>query len=362
MSKNRGVLPLLLAGAMFLTACGNGEQKQTLISDDLIVPEQANYKTVQAEYGEYGKYIGGSTSVQYLIWANLSWDKSNARFREVLAKPGEQVKQGDVLAVFDIEESKAELENLALQLTSARDEEAAGKKERQSAIDSAEKEAEGLSSHELQIAKLTIGKLQAEYEQFVYQSEREIAQLRKRIEEMEEEAENNQLLAPFDGIIDSVTPYNPGDRVDAGKALVTMYSTDKLFLKVDDSAHNLRYNMRVTVEAGTKDDRKAYSGRVAAASNVLPAAVSQDLALIQLDENITAEELKYSPTYVGGVEQVQNVLLVERRAVSTEEGKSFVYVLEDDMVQKRFIVPGPNNSDVMWILDGLSEGQSLIVD
>ena len=39
-------------------------------------------------------------------------------------------------------------------------------------------------------------------------------------------------------------------------------------------------------------------------------------------------------------QELQDVLLVDWRAVDSENGKSYVYVLEDDMVQKRYVAPG----------------------
>ena len=56
------------------------------------------------------------------------------------------------------------------------------------------------------------------------------------------------------------------------------------------------------------------------------------------------------------------MLLVDWRAVDSENGKSYVYVLEDDMVQKRYVAPGLNNREKVWILDGLHEGQTVIAD
>ena len=40
----------------------------------------------------------------------------------------------------------------------------------------------------------------------------------------------------------------------------------------------------------------------------------------------------------------------------------YVYVLEDGIVKKRYVVTGFSNSSQVWILDGLSAGQTLVLD
>ena len=61
------------------------------------------------------------------------------------------------------------------------------------------------------------------------------------------------------------------------------------------------------------------------------------------------------------LEEVRDILVLERKAVEREDGKEFVYVLDGDTVQKRFIKTAEGTVDV-WVLDGLTEGQTLIVD
>ena len=73
-------------------------------------------------------------------------------------------------------------------------------------------------------------------------------------------------------------------------------------------------------------------------------------------------ELTGTLKYQYNAEELRDVLLVDWSAVEAEKGKSYVYVLEDDMVQKRYVVPGLNNREKMWILDGLREGQTVIAD
>ena len=82
----------------------------------------------------------------------------------------------------------------------------------------------------------------------------------------------------------------------------------------------------------------------------------------ELVRSLPVEALEGNLQYQFNVEELQDVLLVDWRAVDSENGKSYVYVLEDDMVQKRYVAPGLNNREKVWILDGLHEGQTVIAD
>lgn len=362
MSRIKAIVPFLLAAGL----CACGQQEEALRSEDLPAPEQANYETVEVEEGEYIRTAGGSLQLYYPITADLCWEEGNARFREILVSKGQEVKEGDCLATFDIEESRTDREELSLSLTRKTEEARIGREDRLRAIEEAREETEekrkDLTEYELQIEMLKIQRLETEYEQFVYQSEWEIARLKERLEELEEVVADDALYAPFDGMIDSVASYNPGDLVTPDRVVVAMHATDKYYLVADDSSGKLRYNMEVTVEAGRRNEKTMYQGRVVAAPAILPSSVRRGMALIELYEDVSPEDLKGSLQFQYNLEELQDVLLVDWKALDSEQGKSFVYVLEDDMVQKRYVVPGMNNREKAWILDGLSEGQTVIAD
>lgn len=361
--KRVSLLVTVCLTAAVLTACGEKEQKEILYDAEVIAPEEANYKTSQVREGEFLNTETGDASVVYWLWANLSWDNGSSYYQDILVSSGTEVKKGDVLATFDIKESHAQMEELKLQLTRKQEALVTGKKERNAAIEAARRQTWGLTSHELSIANLQVEKLQTQYEQYVYQAEKEIQQLKENIAALEEEISDNTLKAPFDGIIDSVASVNAGDPVDVGKVLVTMYSTEKYYLVADDSAGNFRYNMEVTLEGGPKEERSSFTGHVVSASNILPGTVGVKQAWIEVDEEIAAADIEDTQIkYECILEDVPNVLLVDKSAVKKENGGYYVYVLEDNVMKKRYVVTKSTNFTETWILDGLSTGQSLIID
>lgn len=339
------------------------KEGDVIAGEQLLMSSQGNYEIAAVQKGDYVKESQGSASVVYPIRTELSWENGSARYDEILVRKGDVVKEGEVLATFVIEESDVELQELKLKLQRTEEQFEKEKQERLTAIAKAKEDAkEELNAHRLTIAEQNIEKLQISYEKYIYQTEKEIANLKEQMEEISEILEDNQLVAPYDGIIESVITYNQGDKVTAGKTLITMYSTEGYLLKADGAEGKLRYNMDVTIETGRKNDRKTLTGKVIAASNILPTTVSQSYTVIQVDGNVSPDTFVQSIQYKGNTEELRDILLVKKKAVHTEDKKNYVYTWENETVLKRFVVKGLNNLEDIWILDGLSEGQSVILD
>ena len=352
----------MMASAMCLMGCGK-EQEQPMVQEEvLLTSEEANYKTVQTKMGDYHKESTGSGSIIYLLHSTLYWEYSEVCFTECLVKEGQKVKQGDELMRFESEENRLQLETLRIQLERIRESFEETNAKMLEELQTAKEKAKELKNEELTIAELKIEKQQAKYEQFVYEHERDVRRIEEQIAEVKEEAKADVLLAPYDGVVEDVAKLHEGDRVSGGRWLVKMYSTDRMLIKADKAADKLRYNMDVVIETGKNETLKSYQGKVIAAPNVLPTSVSQDLVLIELDQDITEEQLTGSIRYRGISEEVQDILMVERKAIQYESGKEYVYVLEGDMIRKRYVETALNSSEGVWILDGLEEGQTLIVD
>jgi len=368
MSKNNTlrilpkVMAVFLAAVLGLAGCGKSPMTPVLQQDELMTSEEANYNTVQVRIGDYEKEATGNAAVIYLLHKNLYWEHSNATFTEYLVKDGQQVKEGDVLMRFHSDENRLQLETLRIQLQRARESFEEQNTERFEKLHAAKVKSEDLKDYDLKIAEINIEKMQASYEQFLYESNRNMRQLEEQIAELEAEAEVDVLVAPFDGVVEDIVRLNEGDQVNKGQWMARLYSTDRMLIKANDTSGKLRYNMDVIIEAGRKDDIKSFSGKVIVAPHIMPSSVYQDLTLIELDGNITQEQLNGNIKFRCISEDIQEILLVERNAIQREDGEEFVYILDGDMIQKRYVETTLNTPEGVWILDGLEEGQTLIID
>lgn len=69
-----------------------------------------------------------------------------------------------------------------------------------------------------------------------------------------------------------------------------------------------------------------------------------------------------NPQITAQVLRLENALLLPRRALQSSEGKYYVSILDGESVHKRFVQLGLSTTDKVWVLDGLSDGQTVIVE
>lgn len=362
--KLKALCSLLLIGCL-LCACNApapAPSEPFYIPEELKTPEKTTYETVPVEFGEYAVTSTGKARVTYLETAKLTWQGGTARFAQVHVKTKQYVNEGDVLMTFEVASNTTELISMRLQLErlwSTLDRETASRK---AAIEAQKEKAKQLTSYDQRIAELTVDRMQAEYDAYVFQATQNIYDLEAQIAEIERVASITTLVAPFSGVIDSITSLDVGTSISKGTTLVTMHATDNLLFTATDSSQALRFNMPISIISGSGSKIATYTGRVVAAPNILPNGLTQNTVLVKLDTAVSQEELSNSLKYSAQTQIVQNILVVPRSAVDVENGVSFVYVLEDGTAQKKYVVSKNISPSSAWILEGLSQGQSLIVD
>lgn len=363
----RKAAALCMVFALFAAGCSQKQETSGDFKEGFLTPEKTNYKTVKVQMSGYERVRTGTANAIFPLQFELRWEEDGTYYQEAAVTVGQAVKEGDPLVYFRREEDRIALETLKLQLRRKQESCAAEDARRLAAIAAAQEnrntlQEQGATAYELETARLNGEKLQVEYEQFLYTSGKELARLEEQLTEMEQAAQRNVLLAPHDGVIDSVAKLQTGDKVARGQVLITMHATDKVLLKAERSSENLRYNTDVIIRIGNIDSPSIYTGKVIVAPNILPTGVSQDMTLIEVDQEIAEKDLKKVIKYEGTVEALSNVLVVDQRAVQREAGKFYVRILDGDTVQKRYVAAVKVNTEKVWILDGLSEGQLLIVD
>jgi len=359
----RNKLPLavlLLLSAGLLTACKKDSADQTIISQELVIPEQVNYTTAVVEKSDFIDTYDEFPKVEYLRQANLFWENSNARYKECLVARGDSVKKGDPLITFDIEYNASDLENLRLSLTRTEESYAVKCLEWEEEIEEAVEDAKYLYGRQLTIANLNLEKLQLSYEQFIYETERNIEQIRENITEMEELVLNNVLTAPFDGTISNITYHKEGGSVIPGQVLISMYSSEEYVLTVPYEKNTLRHNMELEVALG---NGTTYTATVVTDPALLPGSLYQDHIRLRVNEEVVPESFTSNTTVSCDTRIIRDILTISNKAIQYDSaGDPFVYILEDNAMKKRYITCGYSNDEVTWVLTGLSEGQTIILN
>ena len=285
MFRLKAMIALLLALCLFLPACQKQEGDNSLIPDELIVPEKGEYKTSEVSVGSLSSFSTGRAKVEYVNSRKLSWSVSNCVISKVFVSNGANVKQGDSLISFIGKENSTALEARRLALSQREMEVAETKNSKLAAIDEARMQAQDLTSYERIIADQQILKLQIDYEQYLYETDIELEDMRKELADLEFSAEEKIMTAPFDGEVKFLAELIPGNAVTAGKELVELFSYEEFILVIEDTS--VRYNMEVFVDMAGGN----YTGRIITAPNVLPAAVSDSTVRIKINEDLEAKQI-----------------------------------------------------------------------
>ena len=362
MWANKGRLRLAaLAMAAFLCVCGPGRASQ-LIDPEQIEADEVRYKTDTAVRGEMLRTASGSGSRYFPHTETVFYRGDQATFQEWIAHRGDTVKAGDPLIRVSVQYDAVRLQELELELRRAKEDYETGVRDREEALDALRAQADGeRDPYARGMAGLTLRQEELRLEKYKLDQDRSIASIEEAIDEMNERRSHGIVYAPIDGIVENTTYFKENEPVYDWMSLCTIASEDVLLIAV--SGARLSYGQEVTIDVGPARNRVTTTGRVVAAADVI-ATLSSDRALILPDDRTPFDETKNNSIVVhGNSVDLKNVLLINRKAVTLNNGRTIVTTLTDDGVtHKRYILTGMITPSEVWVLQGLDEGDVVILD
>lgn len=363
MLRNKPRLMLLLILALtVLSASALGE---SLISDDMIQQETVNYsETITVEKGVFERTYSEQASEYYPHTYVLRFEGDAARFGEYLVTRKEEVKAGDVLATFELDVDEVGMAAKRQALRRAQESYEAQTLQQQEAIqEQLDALAQERNPFEYEILMLRIERAQIALEQYRSEQERQIERLQQEIAEMEEKYSQTALIAPYDGVITSLTYKQEGEHLSKNEALITLYRTDDMTLRISNENAHFRYGMKVQVAVGPAKSRTILTGRIIAADDLLSESQRSGYAYIELDPFEGEYPTRgIPPNVTASTYYAEDVFVLPRRAVELESGKHFVSKLSDGVVEKRYVTVAIQGITETWVLQGLEEGETIIID
>jgi len=202
-------------------------------------------------------------------------------------------------------------------------------------------------------------------------AELSLAQAQEELEQAQEKLENETLTAPWDGVVASVGA-EVGDTFHsataAGTVIVHLIDLTALELpvQVDEiDIARIKLNQRAVVTIDALPDVKL-EGSVTAISPV-PAATG---GVVLYDVTIGLTTLEGTDPKIGMsataniiIEKRSNVLLIPTQAIKQDrQGNSIVMIQDGEQLQPRPVVTGISAGLLTEILDGLSEGEIVVIE
>ncbi len=290
--------------------------------------------------------------------------KAGGKVATVAVEVGDHVKQGQVLVQLETRELVAAVQQAeaALQLAESSLEQAQANY--QDALADYERmqmlyEQGAISKQQYEKAKLGLDVARTTYEQT---STAQVQQARAALEIARSQLGNATITAPVRGTV-AARMVDPGEMASPGMPVVTIVDLDPVLVKAVVServVNKLDVGQVVTVRvlSATEEEIPARITRIDPASDPLAGGFPIELEM----ENPKGI---FKPGMLAELEVVtdesRDVLVMDARAVLRENGEASVFVVKDNKAWKHRVQLGLADSKSVEVIDGVQEGDQVVV-
>ena len=369
MSKGYKILGLAIVSFLFIalfTFRPVSASEEVTLKDTV---NKSSYKTIEAVRGDYTeKGAVMNAELTFLRNDGLAIKESEGTFIEYLVTDGQMVKKGDELLSYRIpfDSIAVEEKKLALELNQKSYEAELMRRETEIADNRNSLMMKDHTTIEAQILNLRITKLEIGYDQFKYQGEKNIEAMNETIEEMKLSSEIKYIYAPYDGVV-----YNLDERLIEDQSinpymeLIRIYDIQSAVLYAQEvGANKLWYNQEVSVSmVSNRQENKGitYPGKVISMDSVLDNKANTGMIFIKLDDESLYSNISKANITADAV-HVHDVFVLPLKAVNFNNEERYIYYLDETGDIHKQYITGRNNGVDMWVYEGLTEGQKIIVD
>ena len=204
----------------------------------------------------------------------------------------------------------------------------------------------------------------------------QLAEVEQDIAEQKADFAATQILADRSGIVIWRQEFEEEDILQKKCNLVEIADEDKCYVSVGNPNQLLQYGNKVTIAYVNAENQNCTAeGMVATMSQVgVSASLQAEYSMILLPKDQigemsqTADEeegwwSRYRYDVSATIREMNDVLVVPKKAVKEINGRTYVNVVEDSgkIVAKGFIAGGYNTENY-WVVDGLTEGMEICLE
>ncbi|MFO7325646.1 MAG: efflux RND transporter periplasmic adaptor subunit [Pseudomonadota bacterium] len=350
----------LAAGApLFLTAC-NSQSAQAAATQVVVAPEVSVAEVLEREITNYREFTGRIEAVERVeLRPRVSGYIESVAFRE-----GAEVARGDVLFVIDPRPYEAALKRAQAELARA---------------ESALRQAQG--EHERAVKLLALRALsQEEFDARtagIEKARADVQAAHAAVDAAELDLSFTRVRAPIAGVV-SRAEVTAGNFVAAGQTLLTrLVSIDPVYVRFEgDEAAYLQQAQLARANGATpngagqpvwvglaNEEGYPHQGELVFTDNELDAQTGT----IRARARLSNRERIFTPGLFARVRlgegATYHAILIDDRAVGTDQTRRFVYVVgPDNTVEFRQVELGPLHEGLRVVREGLSPGERIVVN
>lgn len=357
------VCTLILAGAVAvgLTGCGLLPKEEELPTAPVLVEAETEEYTV-ANVARGDVRVTESIRANYVPSASekLGFQVGDELISKIYVQVGDEVKAGDVLAELNISDQQDQLrqqqdrvDDLYLQLEHLYESE-------QLSLSAAQLQDEQAAENSVAGWESQMDAVLEQYEDQAKQIKNSIQVAEKRLEELQEQIEERQIIASIDGTVTYLYEFQEGERSVEGQSVITLSDMSKALFEVYSENADM-------LEIG-----KTYILTCSDVEYEVVARTAAELEGVEVKEGyIYLSMVTPDPALTQGasgsvelvLEESLSTLWVPDSAVREMRGEYVVYCIDDQGFREmREVKVGVQNGKITEILSGLEENEVVIID
>ncbi|OUS75852.1 hypothetical protein B1748_15610 [Paenibacillus sp. MY03] len=333
---NKAMLLCIACLLLFLSGCTLLPKEEEVLKPPLLVPKQESYNLLEVKRGSAVKQVKGTGTFESTNTVYQAFEGAAGKIAMISAKVGDEVRRGDPLMELNTEgleivllerERDFELAKLALEQS---------------------KETRDPQMMKIRLLELDIA--------------------RKKLDEARKQQEGKAMVAQIDGIVTFMEEVEIGDTIELGKVYVVIADPAQIRLAYSGAPSAELEEVEVGMEAEIAYGGQTLRGIVTQSPSSAPETDDEQLAekyartiYFELADTGIKPELHTTADIVIILLEKENVILIPRSAVLTLIGRNYVKILDGDSVKEIDVELGINTLSGVEIIEGLEEGQMVIL-
>ncbi len=331
-----------------------------LLADSGIAEKKTTYQTVTVEKQDMYRTLSITGDVTYRLVRPVRTGSSQLILKEILVERNQEVKNGDPVAVLQGIGSASDIRQRELEIQAQR----ANMEERLAWYEEQIEKIRDQSAYtkvRREIRDKQAESMETDRDLYALQTSTRLKTLETALEEMKAAVGEIILYAPVDGFVRSVNSrYKAGDTIPAGTELCSINGTDSILLMGSSSSGCYVYGRELAVAVGRGDRVKHVTGTIVSSPEVVPSRYRSSNIFVRVDPSALTGKSTQSAMEVNCL-ILRDALVIPKSAMTSEEGIYYVTILEGDTPKKRPVLRGPTTGTVVAILQGLKEGDRVVV-
>ncbi len=277
---------------------------------------------------------------------------------------GDSVSEGDILVSFDEDDKQIAIKQAEINLSKTRLTRDKSKDLLKKALTDFEGKKKLLAGGAIPADQVDTAETTVDNARYTLQAaELDLSQALLSLEVAEKNLENMKVRSPFSGIVLSSTLV-PGDMVSKGAPLITIADISKIKLTAEIDEFDIgkvQKGQKVSIISDSLGDRVLSSS----VYSISPGAeVVNNISIFRVSTIVDNKTGILKPGMSADISILINSdrgLIVPSKAVSSVRTRSYVKIFENGEIKTKKITIGADNGINVVVLDGLKEGEIVVV-